>query len=131
MDKYGYANIYQVTSYGSGSFDGYSGQNVIIFDEFRPSFPISQTLTFLDGYPLQLPCRYSNKTTLFTKVYIISNIPLDKQYTNTQNTEPQTYDAFLCKISAVYNFDKSKVKPKAVSMNGKLLLPLYNNTLRF
>ena len=111
MEKYGYDNVYQVTNYGSGAFDGYMGQDVILFDEFRSSIPISQILTLLDGYPLQLPCRYNNKQALYTKVYIVSNIPLSKQYEQTQLYEAKTYDAFLRRINAVYDFDKSKDTP--------------------
>lgn len=123
MEKYGYKNVYQVTSYATGLFDGYSGQDVIIFDEFRSSIPIAQMLTFLDGYPLQLPCRYNNKTALFTKIYIISNIPLSKQYPNIQTDEPKTYDAFLRRISKVYNYDISKEIPE--STKGQLqLIPI-------
>ena len=121
MEKHGYDNVYQVTSYGTGQFDGYMGEDVIVFDEFRSSIPIAQMLTFLDGYPLWLPCRYNNKTALYTKVYIISNIPLSAQYPNVQLDEPKTYDAFLRRINEVYNFDNSKYVPE-IKNNKKILL---------
>lgn len=111
MEKYGYQNVFRVTEYASGTFDGYNGQDVILFDEFRSSIPISKMLVYLDGYPVSLPCRYYNKQALFTKVYIISNISLQDQYKNIQVEEPKTYDALLRRITAVYNFDKSKDMP--------------------
>lgn len=111
MEKYGYQNVFRVTEYASGTFDGYNGQDVILFDEFRSSIPISKMLVYLDGYPVTLPCRYYNKQALFTKVYIISNISLQEQYKNIQVEEPKTYDALLRRITAVYNFDKSKDIP--------------------
>ena len=52
-------------------------------------------LVYLDGYPVNLPCRYSDKPALYTKVYIISNISLEKQYVEVQKYEPETYKAFL------------------------------------
>jgi hypothetical protein len=113
MEKYGYENVYRATNYDSGAFDGYNGQDVILFDEFRSSIPIASMLTYLDGYPICLPCRYRNKYALFTKVYIISNIPLSKQYLVIQTSEPKTYDAFLRRITEVYNFDKSKKIPES------------------
>lgn len=58
-----------------------------------------------------MPARYNNKLAMFTKVYIVSNIPLKDQYKETQLLEPQTYEAFLRRINAVYNFDKSKEIP--------------------
>ena len=39
-------------------------------------------LNHLDGYPLLLPCRYFNRQACFTKVFIITNIPPDAQYSN-------------------------------------------------
>lgn len=44
-------------------------------------------------------------------IYIISNISLQEQYKNIQVEEPKTYDALLRRITAVYNFDKSKDIP--------------------
>jgi len=111
MEKYGYKNVYRVTDYGTGAFDGYNGQDVILFDEFRSSIKISNMLTYLDGYPVELPCRFANKPALFTKVYIISNIPLYAQYELVQKNEPKTYDAFCRRINEVYDFDTSKDKP--------------------
>ena len=111
MEKYGYQNVYHISSYGYGMFDSYKGQDVMLFDEFRSSIPIAQMLCYLDGYPLYLPARYNNKLAMFTKVYIISNIPISAQYLNVQRDEPKTYDAFLRRINAVYDFDKSKETP--------------------
>lgn len=108
MEKHGYDKVYRVTNYGNGAFDNYNSQDVILFDEFRSSIKIAEMLTYLDGYPVDLHCRYANKPAVFTKVYIISNIPLYDQYKDVQKNEPQTYDAFCRRINVVYNFDVSK-----------------------
>ena len=81
MDKYGYANCYRVTDY-KHPFDTYDGQDVLILEEYRSQFKIADILNYLDGYPLLLPCRYFNRQACYTKVFIISNLPLEKQYTN-------------------------------------------------
>ena len=94
MEKYGYDNVYRVTNY-SHPFDSYNKQDVILFDEFRSSLPIADMLVYLDGYPVNLPCRYADKPAFYTKVYIVSNIPIKEQYTNIQQYEPETYKAFL------------------------------------
>ncbi len=104
MEQYGYSNIYRVTNYAH-PFDGYKGQDVILFDEFRSGLPLSDMLVYLDGYPVELPCRYANKQACFTKVYIVSNIPLDKQYPNIQLEEPQSYAAFLRRIHHVQHME--------------------------
>ena len=77
MDKHGYKNVFRVTNYAH-PFDGYRGERVLLFDEFRSSLPLADMLKYLDGYPLMLPCRYADKVACFTEVYIISNIPLEQ-----------------------------------------------------
>lgn len=101
LEKYGYENVYRVTK-SRNPFDGYVGQDVILFDEFRSSLPISEMLTYLDGYPVSLDCRYSDKVACFTKVYLVSNIPLTDQYRNIQQEEPETWKAFLRRLTSVY-----------------------------
>ena len=101
MEKYGYKNVYRVTNYGTGCFDGYNGQDVILFDEFRSSIKIADMLTYMDGYPVSLPCRFYNKPALFTKVFIVSNIPLYDQYKNIQQNEFVTFRAFCRRINRV------------------------------
>lgn len=103
MEQYGYSNVYRVTDY-MHPFDGYKGQDVIIFEEFRTSFPISDMLNYLDGYPLELPCRYNNKYACFTKVYMITNVPLAQQYKSVQRDSPQTWCAFLRRINNVMHY---------------------------
>ncbi len=73
-------DIYVVSDYERAPFDSYSGQKVIVFEEYRSNFPLSLFLQYLDIYPLDLPCRYMNKRALYTEVYIISNWPLEAQY---------------------------------------------------
>lgn len=121
MDMYGYRNVYRVTDY-QHPFDSYSGQDVIIFEEFRSSLKVEEMLNYLDGYPVDLPARYANKVACFTKVYIITNIPLEEQYTNIQDNQPETWNALLRRIhhyfyhtsTCIYELeiDKLKIKTK-------------------
>ena len=101
MEKHGYKNVYRVTNYAH-PFDGYKGQKVILFDEFRSSLPLTEMLCYLDGYPVPLPCRYADRMACYTEVYIISNIPLEKQYPNVQLEEPASFDAFKRRLTSVY-----------------------------
>lgn len=110
MEKYGYRNVYRVTDYDH-PFDGYNGEPVIIFDEFRSQLKIHDMLNYMDGYPLTLPCRYANRQACYTIVYIISNIPLEEQYPIVQQQQRSTWEAFLRRINEVKTF------------------PLENNTL--
>ena len=73
----------------------------MVFDEFRSSFDMSTILRYLDVYPLVLPARYSNKQACYTKVFIISNISLWRQYEWHQKNEPETWNAFTRRIHRV------------------------------
>ena len=72
---------------------------MIIFEEFRSSLKIGDMLNYLDGYPLSLPCRFSNKQACYTKVFIISNIPLTAQYNDLQSEQTETWKAFLRRLN--------------------------------
>lgn len=110
MEKYGYSNVYRVTDYNH-PFDTYSGQDIVIFEEFRSSFRITDILSYLDGYPLRLPARYSDKVACYTKVYIISNISVGQQYSNIQQDEPKSFDAFLRRINGgIYRFHDGQIE---------------------
>ncbi|MCL2846373.1 MAG: replication protein [Firmicutes bacterium] len=106
-EKFGYKNIYRVTEYDQRAFDNYDGQDIIVFEEFRGGFKIGQMLNYLDGHPVQLPCRYEDKPACYTRVFILTNLTPMEQYKEVQNTHPKTWDAFIRRIHRVYNFDNS------------------------
>lgn len=108
MEKYGYESVYRVTDY-LHPFDTYKGQDIIIFEEFRSSIRIADMLNYLDGSPLELPCRYNNKVACFTKVYLITNIPLSEQYTNVQTESPETWCAFLRRIKHLIHYKECDI----------------------
>ena len=110
-------SIYRVTNYRAGrgiSFDGYHGQDVLVFEEFSGQIPIEDMLNYLDIYPLSLPARYNDKTACYTTVYITSNLPLEKQYSSEQWDRPETWRAFLRRIHNVIEYlpDGSTVQRK-------------------
>lgn len=106
LDKYGMANVYRVKFYDQRAFDAYRGQKIIFFDEFRSQFKISDMLSYLDGYPLELPCRNKDRVARYLTVYLASNISLDKQYLDVQANEPETFKALLRRINHVIRFDR-------------------------
>ena len=107
MDKYGYRNVYRVTDYDH-PFDSYKGQDVVLFEEFRSSLKLQDMLNYLDGYPLELPCRYANKIACYTKVYIVTNIPLSEQYKTIQYEHKETFAALLRRIHHVEDFTQKR-----------------------
>ena len=99
--------ICRITNYRNGhniSFDGYNGQDVLVFEDFNSQIPIENMLNYLDIYPLALPARYHDKTACFTKVYITSNLLLNQQYRDVQLHSPEIWFAFLRRIHCVIEF---------------------------
>ena len=103
MEEYGYSKVFRVTDYDH-PFDGYHGQDVIVFEEFRSGLKIQDMLNYLDGYPLELPCRYANKVACYTKVYIVTNLPPDRQYEIIQQEHQETWKAFKRRIHKIKEY---------------------------
>lgn len=117
LEEYGLKNVYRVTDYVKDPWFAYKNQEVVVFEEFRGQFKIWEMLNYLDIYPLWLPSRYTNKVACFTKIFISTNIPLNKQYQSIQETENETYLAFKRRIHNIvrvdalgWHYEKSKVK---------------------
>ena len=100
LDEHGDENTYRCTDY-KHPFDTYSGENVLVLEEFRSDIPIGNILNYLDIYPIQLPARYNNKQACYHYVYIVSNWKLEEQYHNIKIEQPETYQAFLRRIKKV------------------------------
>ena len=130
MEKYGYDKVFRVTDY-EHPFDGYKGQEVIVFEEFRSSIRIGEMLNYVDGYPVELRCRYANKVACFTKVYIISNIALTEQYTDIQKYQPETWNAFLRRINKVRVHVKDKVHEGTCNEYINGFVPALDNEIPF
>lgn len=103
MERYRYSGVYRVTDYAH-PFDSYAGEDVLLLDEYSSNFKIRVLLNFLDGYPLTLPARYSNRVACYTKVYMISNLDLSKQYVDEQYNSPATFAALLRRIHKVIHY---------------------------
>lgn len=100
-------DICRITNYRAGkgiSFDGYWGQEVLVFEEFNSQIPIEDMLNYLDIYPLYLPARYNDRVACYKRVYITSNIPLNEQYRDVQINRPETWKAFLRRIHKVMEY---------------------------
>jgi hypothetical protein len=104
MDGHGYSNVYAVNNY-KHPFDGYIGENVMLFDEFSSDIRIQDMNNYLDGYPIALPARYSNKQACYERVYIISNLDLREQYKSEQQHQPEVWAAFVRRIHKVIRFN--------------------------
>lgn len=109
LETYGYQNVYRITNY-KNPYDDYKGQDIICYDEFRSQIAIEEMLILLEGYPCNLPCRYFDRAACYTKVYIISNIDLLKQYQDVQKNSPQFWNSFLQRIQTVRVHKDGKIE---------------------
>lgn len=77
-----YPNAYSVVV-GPTPFDDYEGEDVILFDEFRPDdFPITMMNKYLDKWPVTIHCRYANRKAAWSKVFICANSDPQDWYPN-------------------------------------------------
>lgn len=103
MESFGYGNVYAVNDY-KHPFDGYAGESVMLFDEFVSGIRIQDMNNYLDGYPLALPARYSNKQACYDRVFIVSNLDLCDQYSYERLNQPEVWAAFIRRIHKVIRF---------------------------
>ncbi len=102
METFGYSNVYRISDY-KHPFDRYANQDVLVFDEFTGQIKITDMNQYLEGYPLELGARYSNKVACYTKVFIISNLTLNELY-NHQTIEEAILSAFKRRIHYIKHF---------------------------
>lgn len=61
-------------------WDGYDGQDAILFDDFRGQVPFIKMLAYLDGHPSQMEVKGGWVYAKWTKVWITANRPKEEQY---------------------------------------------------
>jgi len=99
-EKHGFEEVYVVNDYAH-PFDSYNGEDVVVLDEFHSQIDFPYLLQLTDKYPLRLKARYNNKQAAYTKIYLISNEPLEKQYSEIQRKKPETWKALKRRINEV------------------------------
>lgn len=116
-NQFGAENIYNVDDY-SHPFDMYDSQDVVVFDEYRSNFEITYLLKLLDKYPLKLRARYNDKIACYTKVFIISNIPLSEQY---KYSDIETRFALMRRIKKIRHYTGYNNYIETENENSKIL----------
>ncbi|MCL2190165.1 MAG: viral replication protein [Defluviitaleaceae bacterium] len=106
LEKYGYENACHIAHYRNPMiYDSYNNaQDVLCLDEFASQIPIFHANAILQGYPTMLHSRYADKVACYTRVYIVSNLPLHEQYKTEQTLYPEIWQAFLRRIHKVVQF---------------------------
>lgn len=99
-EEHGYGNVYRLFSYSPEWWDGYSGQKVLLLDDFYGQLPLSRMLNILDRYPLQVSIKASSTWARYTKVYITSNTNWTDWY-RTAFLNPRSKAAFRRRITSI------------------------------
>lgn len=94
-----YDDLYVVGDY-SHPFDQYDNEDCLVFDEFSGQINFEYLLKILDRYPIELRARYMNKYANFTKVFILSNLPIEDCYPSKFHESKQQWDALLRRIGS-------------------------------
>ncbi|APA62664.1 putative replication protein [uncultured virus] len=70
---------------GTPWFDGYTGQSVVILDDFSGEIPLPFMLRLIDRYPMQVQCKGGFLNWVPDTVYITSNVPMGDWYQGAAN----------------------------------------------
>lgn len=72
--------VYVAKDHSQGWFDGYCGESVVYFEDFRGNFPLDQMLQLVDRYPCYQWIKGASVPILATKFYFTSNYHPDRFY---------------------------------------------------
>lgn len=85
-----FPDIYVVNMGNSGLWwDGYTGQNAVMFEEFKGQVQLQKMLQILDPYPLRLEIKGGLVPARFTVVFITSNYTPDRWYRNEDGSRDE------------------------------------------
>lgn len=101
--RYVYEHENNVYPHAGGQwFDGYEGQEIVLFDDFAGSeFKLQYLLKLLDRYPMQVPIKGGFVQWAPKKVYITSNLDPDEWY---RNAHPEHQQALKRRFTTVQHF---------------------------
>lgn len=99
-------------------YDAYSGQDVLVFDNFDSEIPLQELVEIMKGFPLKLSARYSDKTACFTKIYILSNVNIMDTYFKERIENLPLWETYYDCIDHIVH---------QLSSNQKILIPKETN----
>ena len=116
FSKYGYDDCFKLKIENTNNiwFDGYSGEKVLIIDDFYGQVRFSLLLQLLDGYKQTLQIKGGFTWAQWDKIYITSNVHPEKWYNNYTNIPDDARDALYERITSVTR----KVRDKSCKRRG-------------
>lgn len=83
-------------------FDGYSGQKIVVLDDYRGEYPLQMLLKLLDRYPMSVPIKGGFVNWCPKKIYITSNIHPNCWYSEADPFSISAMYRRLTKIEACF-----------------------------
>lgn len=80
-------------------WDGYTGQEAVIIDEFRGGIDISHILRWTDRYPVRVEIKGSSRPLDAARIWITSNVDPRSWY---PDLDPETLDALLRRFNITH-----------------------------
>ena len=99
-EQFGDFDVYSISDYEK-LFDDYDCQDIVIFKDFQSDIPFNTFVHYLEKYPFKVGSRFNKKFACYTKVYIMSDMPLQDQYHSEQMNQDYYQHTFLDKITSV------------------------------
>lgn len=104
---------YEIYSKPDGPwFDGYEGQDVVLFDDYTGDLPSGQFLKLLDRYPMKVPVKGDFVNWTPKRIYLTSNLSPEEWY---PNASAATHAAIRRRIGCIKRYRSGLVtEPAAV-----------------
>lgn len=87
-------------------WDGYRGQPVVIFDDFRGECPLAEMLRLCDKYPHQVPLKGGFEQFISRRIYLTSNLSPEEFWNSEQKGYDASYSAFRRRITNATHFSE-------------------------
>lgn len=100
-------DCFRVDTFDNSAFTGYSGEDILLIDEFKGQFNIQFMNRLLDCFPIKLRGLGSLIQACFTKVYIISNFSYRELYKSEQEENSGQYAGFVRRLHKIVRIDNS------------------------
>lgn len=108
LDKYGDENVYIVENDDNGHiwFDGYNGEDVILFDDYNNNMKCTRLLRLLDKYKVRLPIKGGHTYANWTKIYFTTNLTKEEFHAQAK---PAHREALFKRITTFLEMSRSTV----------------------
>ena len=85
-------------------FDGYTGEDVIVMDDYDNDMPLKDFLRVTNPRPPPLPVKGGFATNVCKKIIMTSNLPPEEQYHKVKDEQPSRWAAFRRRLDPCIHY---------------------------